>query len=125
MYPEEREIKCFRCNCRMRFLEGEYIQLGKAGSMFGLASALETDIYYCPRCKKVEFFLSEDESRKLPYYSEKESVAFAEGEEFSDSGEELNIPRNKDGIPQRQCPNCGKLHDFDYPKCPFCKIIYE
>ena len=22
------------------------------------------------------------------------------------------------------CPNCGKKHDFDYPKCPFCKYEY-
>ena len=25
-----------------------------------------------------------------------------------------------DSLPQRQCPQCGKLHDFDYPQCPFC-----
>ena len=22
------------------------------------------------------------------------------------------------------CPNCGKKHNFDYPKCPFCKYDY-
>ena len=27
-------------------------------------------------------------------------------------------------LPQKQCPNCGKKHDFDYPKCPFCKYSY-
>ena len=27
-------------------------------------------------------------------------------------------------LPQRQCPNCGKKHVFDYPKCPFCKYDY-
>ena len=27
-------------------------------------------------------------------------------------------------LPQKQCPNCGKMHDFDYPKCPFCKYEY-
>ncbi len=27
-------------------------------------------------------------------------------------------------IPSVQCPNCGKRHDFDYPKCPFCKYDY-
>lgn len=24
-----------------------------------------------------------------------------------------------------QCPNCGKTHDKDYPKCPFCKYDYR
>ena len=22
------------------------------------------------------------------------------------------------------CPNCGKKHDIDYPKCPYCKHQY-
>ena len=30
----------------------------------------------------------------------------------------------KDEIWQRTCPNCGKSHDIDYPKCPFCKYNY-
>jgi hypothetical protein len=28
-------------------------------------------------------------------------------------------------IPQKQCPQCGDRHDFDYPKCPKCKYIYN
>lgn len=27
---------------------------------------------------------------------------------------------SNDGVPQKKCPNCGKEHDFDYPKCPHC-----
>lgn len=27
-------------------------------------------------------------------------------------------------IQQIKCPNCGETHDFDYPKCPFCKYDY-
>ena len=23
-----------------------------------------------------------------------------------------------------ECPKCGKMHDFDYPKCPYCKYDY-
>ena len=30
----------------------------------------------------------------------------------------------EEGLPQKQCPNCGKRHDFDYPRCPFCKYDY-
>lgn len=27
-------------------------------------------------------------------------------------------------IAQRTCPECGKKHDIDYPKCPYCKHSY-
>ena len=27
-------------------------------------------------------------------------------------------------IEQAECPNCGRTHDTDYPKCPFCKYNY-
>ena len=27
-------------------------------------------------------------------------------------------------IMQRICPECGKEHDIDYPKCPYCKHTY-
>ena len=29
-----------------------------------------------------------------------------------------------DDLPQRHCPQCGKDHDFDYPKCPYCDYDY-
>ena len=43
----------------------------------------------------------------------------------------LFIPQEKraaaidDELPQRQCPRCGKMHDFDYPQCPFCDYSYQ
>ena len=43
----------------------------------------------------------------------------------------LFIPMHKqdavvdDTLPQRQCPQCGKKHDFDYPKCPHCEFDYH
>lgn len=33
-------------------------------------------------------------------------------------------PIKNDDLPQRKCPKCGKEHDFDYPKCPFCSHDY-
>lgn len=30
----------------------------------------------------------------------------------------------EDQIAQRTCPECGKKHDIDYPKCPYCKHSY-
>ncbi len=43
----------------------------------------------------------------------------------------LLIPQEKkpgvidESLPQRQCPRCGKSHDFDYPQCPFCEYSYQ
>lgn len=34
-------------------------------------------------------------------------------------------PKPSDGLPQRVCPECGKSHDFDYPKCPHCGHDYQ
>lgn len=30
----------------------------------------------------------------------------------------------RDEMWQRTCPDCGKQHDLDFPKCPFCKHNY-
>lgn len=27
-------------------------------------------------------------------------------------------------ITKIKCPSCGKVHDKDYPKCPYCKYDY-
>lgn len=91
------DMDCLRCGKKMSYIRTEKLQLGQTGWIFGdlsnlLAGAMEVDIYSCPKCGKLEFFLSD-----------------AEGE----------------GLAQKQCPNCGKQHDFDYPKCPFCKYDYN
>ena len=92
----KKDILCLRCNLPMNRVKREKIQLGQTGWLLGdlpnlLAGAVEVDMYSCPKCGKLEFFLS-------------------------DSSEEV--------LPQKQCPNCGKQHDFDYPRCPFCKYTY-
>ena len=89
-------LTCLRCGEQLQFFSRERIQLGKTGWILGdlpnlLAGAMEVDIYSCPSCRKLEFFLA-------------------------DAIEE--------GLPQKQCPKCGKRHDFDYPKCPFCQFDY-
>lgn len=30
----------------------------------------------------------------------------------------------KDELWQRTCPKCGKSHDIDFPKCPYCNFDY-
>ena len=93
----ENNIECLRCGQKMNYIRKGKIQLGQTGWLLGdlpnlLAGAMEVDIYTCPKCRKIEFYLANSE----------------EGE-----------------VPQKQCPNCGKMHDFDYPKCPFCRYDYR
>lgn len=38
---------------------------------------------------------------------------------------QLENAERPDVIAQRQCPRCGRWHDLDDPKCPFCKYKYE
>ncbi len=91
-----RNIDCIRCGQKMNHIRTEKLQLGQTGWILGdlpnlLAGAMEVDIYSCPECRKLEFFLSDD---------------------------------TENSMPQKRCPKCGKMHDFDYPKCPFCKHDY-
>ena len=93
----ENNISCLRCGQKMSYIMTEKLQLGQTGWLLGdlpnlLAGAMEVEIYTCPGCRRIEFFLA-------------------------DSGD--------DRVPQKQCPNCGKRHDFDYPRCPFCKYSYD
>ena len=33
-------------------------------------------------------------------------------------------PARDDRLPQKRCPKCDRLHDFDYPRCPQCGHDY-
>ena len=95
----EKTMNCLRCGAKMRFLSTEKIQLGQASLLLGMwgnvaAGSLRVGIYGCPDCGKLEFFRTGAD----------------------DDGE--------DEMPQRTCPKCGKTHDFDYPRCPFCGHDY-
>ena len=95
----DRSLSCLRCGADMRYIQTQKLQFGEAGLLLGilpnlLAGAVEVDIYTCPDCARLEFFLS-DSSGKA-----------------------------EDRIAQTVCPNCGKRHDIDYHMCPFCKYDY-
>ena len=80
----------------MRHIGRENLQLGKTGWILGdlpnlFAGAIDVDIYACPKCRKIEFFITEE---------------------------------LEEALPQKECLKCGKKHDFDYPKCPFCGYEY-
>ncbi len=95
-----RNLSCLRCGRTMEFGMTERFQLGQTGIILGdlpniIAGSLELEVYYCPGCGKVEFYTPEESGR------------------YSDSS-----------LPQKKCPKCGSLHDFDYPKCPHCDFDY-
>lgn len=60
------KMKCLRCGEDMQYLSREKLQLGKTGWVLGdlpnlLSGALEVQIFVCPKCRKLEFFLAENE----------------------------------------------------------------
>ena len=79
------QLKCLRCGVEMEFVGREKIQLGRTGWILGdlpnlVAGALETAIFTCPKCGKLEFF---------------------QGDLFDDEGEEAG------SIAETRCPSCG------------------
>ena len=118
-----RKRKCLRCDAAMKFGMQQKFQQGQTGFLLGdwpnlMAGALELEVWFCPKCGKVEFFVPGSSSRP-----EKQE----EPEEFDFVGSMVNESIDSvgmDGMPQKKCPTCGKEHDFDYPKCPYCKHDY-
>ena len=95
------EKKCVHCESPLRFLRREQFQLGRTGWLLGdlpnlLAGSLEMEIWCCPNCGKLEFYVP---------------GAILE-QEWGDS-----VPGR---MTQIRCPVCGVEHDLDDPKCPRC-----
>ena len=96
-----KKLTCLRCGAKMQLMGQKKIQLGEAGLVTGIlpnlaAGALDTEIYVCPTCGKMEFYWVQETQ-----------------------------PPVEDALPQVRCPICGRQHDFDYPKCPFCGHRYR
>lgn len=101
----------------MAFLMRESFQKGESGAWVGnlnfhFRGGFEMDVYSCPNCGKLEFFLPESED---PEIEEPEMESMPPDAECSIVGVSM------DGIPQIRCPVCGRNHDFDYPRCPYCE----
>ena len=116
-----RNLTCLRCGVPMRFGMQEKFQLGQTGWLVGdwpniLAGALELEAWFCTNCGKVEFFVpgSSKHAQEPEQYDFEESVVHETVDSIS-----------PDGMPQKKCPTCGREHDFDYPKCPYCKHDYN
>ena len=113
-----RTVNCQKCGVKMHFLKREKIQLGQTGFFSGdwgniLAGALEVEIYCCPRCGKIELYRPEEYLNGAETESEGDYLP-------PESGQHI-VGVSRDGVPQVRCRACGKTHDFDYPKCPYCE----
>ena len=91
-------MNCLRCNNKMHYVRREKLQLGETGWFLGDLPNLIAG------AMEVDIYTCTG-CGKIEFF-------LAEG-------------GNDDGTPQKKCPNCGKTHDFDYPKCPFCKYDYN
>ena len=122
-----RKTKCLRCDARMKFGMQQKFQLGQTSFLMGdwpnlMAGSLELEVWFCPKCGKVEFFVP-GSTQNLPVKQPEP----AQTEEFDYVGSMVNEgidAVSKDGMPQKKCPTCGREHDFDYPRCPYCKHDY-
>ncbi|NMA07567.1 MAG: hypothetical protein GX929_00450 [Clostridiales bacterium] len=61
-----KDLICLRCGTPLRCAGREKLQLGQTGWILGslpklLSGALEVDIYICPMCGKLEFYLPAEE----------------------------------------------------------------
>lgn len=118
-----REMKCLRCGKVMAFLKQEKLQLGQTGFFLGdwpnlLAGALDVEIYGCDHCGKLEFMMPgyAESSTEEPELEEVEFLPPEEGRSI--------VGVSVEGVPQVECPRCGRQHDFDYPKCIYCDFDY-
>ncbi len=93
-----KKINCLRCDAPMHFLKTESIQLGQTGWILGDLPNLMAG------------------SLEVDIYACPKCGKI----EFFQSSEASDEPQ----IAQKRCPVCGKMHDIDYPKCPFCKHTY-
>ena len=91
------DFRCLRCGGEMCFACTEDIQLGKTSFLLGGWPNLLSGALRVDiyRCKSCG---------KLEFFA-------------ADGGEPSPLP-------QTSCPACGRQHDFDYPRCPFCGYEY-
>lgn len=91
-----KKLLCLRCHSEMKYGGTRKLQLGETGWVLGdLPNLLAGAL-------EVDIY-SCPNCGKLEFYHKE-----------AECGD----------IAQVQCPTCGKKHDFDDPKCPFCGHRY-
>ena len=92
-----KKLDCLRCGKSMAYIKREKLQLGQTGWFLGDWPNLIAGAL------EVDIYTCPD-CGKIEFYRAESTT--------------------EDAMPQKQCPKCGKMHDFDYPKCPYCKYDY-
>jgi len=95
-YAMKRDFRCLRCGGEMGFADTEDIQLGRAGFLAGIWPNLLAG------SMRVDVYCCKD-CGKLEFFAADEDPS---------------------ALPQTACPICGRRHDFDCPRCPFCGHEY-
>ncbi len=93
-----KSLHCLRCDAAMRHFKTEKLQLGETGWLLGDLPNLFAGSL------EVDIYIC-PKCGKIEFFQ-----AEAEADGIT--------------IQQKKCPECGKTHDIDYPKCPFCKHRY-
>lgn len=94
-----KSVECLRCNIQMSRICREKIQLGQTGWILGDLPNLFAGAL------EVDIY-SCPRCGKIEFF-------------------QTDNTEYEKAIPQKKCPKCGESHDFDYPKCPFCKFDYN
>ena len=93
---QKRSLNCLRCGAAMRFSGREQLQLGKTGWVLGDLPNLLAG------AMQLDIYACPDCGK----------VEFFQPEDSSDT------------LPQKECPSCGAVIDFDYGRCPRCKYEF-
>ncbi len=93
-----KSVQCLRCHTTMQYIANKKIQLGQTGWLLGDLPNLIAGAM-------------EAAIYTCPSCGK---IEFFQSENTASAGT----------IAQQKCPACGKSHDMDYPKCPFCKHDY-
>lgn len=93
---QKRNLDCLRCGAAMRFSGREKLQLGKTGWVLGDLPNLLAG------AMQLDIYACPDCGK----------VEFFRPEDSSDE------------LPQKECPSCGAVIDFDYGRCPRCKYKF-
>ncbi len=94
-----KNISCLRCNREMKYMGKEKLQLGETGWILG-------DLPNLLAGAMVIDIYTCSQCGKIEFFQP-----------------EYETGDNR--IALRECPNCGQKHEYDDPKCPFCKYDYN
>ena len=91
-----KQLTCLRCNTQMNYVGSKKFQLGETGWILGDLPNLLAG------AMEIDIYTCSS-CGKIEFYMPE---------------------RSDNGISLMKCPNCGAKHEFDFPKCPFCKYDY-